>query len=836
MLIGLVVALPVGRWLALRTAEQAWAASLGVTATHTAIANLRLAVFGLVFLSAAAWAIGNLYLVYRSIGSVHVPRRLGNIEIVEAVPRRYLQLIVLGLGLLVATLFSVGSGDWWRDFALVGSRGGGELRDPILGRDLGYYLFSLPWQHRVEGLLTSLVAVVLVLTGLLHGLVGAVRWTAGRLETTDLARTHLATQLALLATVLFLGYRLDPLEYVGGLHNVPYDAVLVDVRLPVSGLLAGLSLAAAITSVVWIRLPRAAVAGVPWAALGVVALVGTYVVPGFAAAARSPDQRIRADLVQAQRTMLEHAYGMTAVETVLDPPPSPDQALLARHRGAISAVPVWDAPVLQGVLAGVGQDSTNERWTTPSLGVYWSERGGYVPAYIAVRERDLLAARETDPDLTWREVHVAPGAFGTGAVAVHATAVSETGLPLYLPDLARPDSSTSQVVYLALEHGRIAFSPGAEAFAILESTAAPAVGIRVGGAAQRLALAWALQSFQLLSSRAVSPGGTLLWPRGIGERLERLAPFLEFGAPYPAVIQGRIVWMAPGYVTAPAFPLSVVTEFAGRRVRAVRAGFVGTVDAHAGTTAVYLLPGADPLSTAWAELAPDVVRPAAQLPPDVIAQARYPEELFEAQIPMVVARGAQGLPMILSDGRLVSQDAARRPLWLPGAAVGGPPNAVALRAVGLTETGAVDAVVDGIMHDGAPRLRVVRLRNPLVPNRDAASEGSVAGRLRLLAFPEGLVSVVPVFAGRVGDSDLPRLEQVAILTGDIAARGATLDQAMVRLHAALGAPPAASAQWLEARRWFERMDQARQAADWAEFGRAWQELRRVLGVPRDSAP
>ncbi len=833
-MIGLVVALPVGRWLALRTAERAWAESMGASATHAALANLRLAVFGLVFLSAAAWTIGNLYLVYRSIGSVHVPRRLGNLEIVEAVPRRYLQLIVVGLGVLVGALFSLGSGDWWRDFALVGSRGGSDLTDPILGRELGYYLFSLPWQHRVEGMTTGLVAVVLVLTAMLHGLVGAVRWTAGRLETTELARAHLATQLALLATVLFLGYRLDPLEYVAGLHNVPYDAVLVDVRLPVSALLAGLALAAAVTSLLWIRLPRAAVAAVPWAALGAVALAGTYVVPGFAAAARSPDQRVRADLVQAQRTMLEHAYGARAVEVLIAPPPSADPTLISRHGTALAAVPVWDAPVLQAVLAGAAGDSTHERWTTPVLGMYWSERGGHIPAFVAVRERDLLAARDANPELTWHEAHRDPGAFGTGAVAVHATAVSETGLPLYLPDLRHPDSLTPRVTPLALSSDRIAFSPGAEAFAILESSVAPAVGVRVEGTIRRVALAWALQAFPLLSSRAVPAGSTLLWPRGIVDRLERLAPFAEFGPPYPVVIRGRVVWVAPGYVTATTFPLSVVTEFRGRRVRAARAGFLGTVDAHAGTTAVYLAPGADPLSAAWAELAPDVIEPPGRVPPEVMAHARYPEELFGVQVPLVVARGAQGLPMVVRSGRVLARDTAFRPMWLPAAAIGGPPGALALHQVALTEAGAVEAVVDGVMENGISRLHVVRIADPGVPGQEASPEGSVAGRARVLAFPGGLVSVIPVFAGPRSEADLPRLERVAVLSGGSRARGPTLAHAIAGLQASLGAPPAAAAQWLDARRWFERMDQARRAGDWAEFGRAWQELRRVLGVPRDT--
>src|SRR3989337_3064260 len=76
-----LLGLLVGRWAAVSVANGLWAESLGVEATHTAIAQLKLTLLALAFAVAATWSLGNLYLVYRTIGSVHVPRRLGNLEI-----------------------------------------------------------------------------------------------------------------------------------------------------------------------------------------------------------------------------------------------------------------------------------------------------------------------------------------------------------------------------------------------------------------------------------------------------------------------------------------------------------------------------------------------------------------------------------------------------------------------------------------------------------------------------------------------------------------------------------------------------------------------------------
>jgi len=79
--VALLVTLLAGRWLADRTADHLWAESIGAVTTHNGIAALKLWLWSGAFVSAAAWCVGHMYFFYRSIGSVHVPRRLGNIEI-----------------------------------------------------------------------------------------------------------------------------------------------------------------------------------------------------------------------------------------------------------------------------------------------------------------------------------------------------------------------------------------------------------------------------------------------------------------------------------------------------------------------------------------------------------------------------------------------------------------------------------------------------------------------------------------------------------------------------------------------------------------------------------
>src|SRR2546426_12412883 len=94
----LVVLLVGGRWLALETADRAWAAGVPAGSVYLDARALARVVRLAILLLAVAWGTIHVYFVYRVIGSVQMPRRLGNLEIVEAVPQRVLLAVTLASG------------------------------------------------------------------------------------------------------------------------------------------------------------------------------------------------------------------------------------------------------------------------------------------------------------------------------------------------------------------------------------------------------------------------------------------------------------------------------------------------------------------------------------------------------------------------------------------------------------------------------------------------------------------------------------------------------------------------------------------------------------------
>ena len=463
----LVVLLVGGRWLALETAERAWAATFSGGTVLTEARTLARLMQLFVLLFALTWATGNVFIVYRTIGSVQMPRRLGDLEIVEAVPQPVLFALALGTGIVGGLLLSLGTGDWWRGALLASAPPHFGVTDEILRHDLGYYVSVLPWQATLQAHALTWTGGAALVVALLYAGIGSLRFRQGRLRTSDHARAHLAVILACLALTLTWGAVLDPAKVVAGFHG-SVDQTALDARLPAAVFVAAVGVATAIATLIWGWRDHPNLLLGSWAAL-LLAMAACYtIVPGFVRASRTPDET----LLQRRRAGAERlAFGLVPIE--LGPPP----ALPSVPSVGTPELPLWDAARVAMIVG------------TPATAVTLSAS---LPGWLAVPLAPAAAPRialEAD----------------TGLVQVRA-----------------PVHASDTVAW---------FGPGASEFAVVSPDTWPALrpaGIPLRGSLRRTALAWALQGPEL--TRTATDGGLLLWRRDVAERLERLAPFANFGA------------------------------------------------------------------------------------------------------------------------------------------------------------------------------------------------------------------------------------------------------------------------------------------------------------------
>ncbi|HEY2824703.1 MAG TPA: UPF0182 family protein [Gemmatimonadales bacterium] len=846
----ILLALLGGRWAAVNTGERLWSEAIGAAGAHESIRSLSTTLSMVAFLAALVWCVGNMHFIYRAIGSVQMKRRIGNIEIDEALPRRYLLLAAWSVGLILAIALSRGTDDWWRRSALSGVLTATGVTEPVLGLDVSYYLFQLPWLRTLHGYVTLLAGVMLGVVAILYAAVGALRWEGRRLVVNDIARTHLGGVLAAMALALWWGYRLEPVELVAGIHHVPFDGVLSDVRLPIASVLCVAAGVTTVVSLLWMWVPRGVWVAATWATLLGGSFLGHYIVPSVVASIGDPELRSPARFSDAAARMEQLAYGLVTHDTTLGgsaPVPAAATRRTTDDRvGPLERAPVWDGLAVAVTVNRVTKTPPHRRVYDAILDLYAGPgRGPAEPVYLAPREVDYTA--DGTPSLAWADVHMAPGAVARGAVAVSASRATPAGLPLFIANLARPDSLSATPRDLILSDSLILFgnAPAAAEFLVVDSTL-HAVGVRAGGFWRRLALAWILQSPHLFTSREVTDRSVVLWQRDVPGRLAAYAPFAQFGAAYPVVVRDRLVWVAPGYVSAEAFPLSANADWRTGSVQAMRAGFVGVVDAASGQTAVYLSGDSDPLSRAWAALAPTLIRPADSLPAALAAHVRYPDELFRIQARLLHDRQtgvAEAVAPALARARVEAQrSVASEPFWW---VEGDSDPRLGLRSVMQRgEPPFVVGVLDGVMTHGKPSLTLTHLPQPVelagaskFAARVVADQpelAAIAGPIRTMVIGNGVAGLQTMY-GSVSATDPTRLVEVVVSWRGAVASGPTIAAALEHAASAARTQPVSDSVWNQARRLFQQLDDALKGGDWSSFGRSYGDLRRILGPMADSA-
>lgn len=808
-----VAALFGGRWVALETAERAWAQTVEHGGVYVEARDLARLVRGVVLLAGALWGVVQFYLVYRAIGSVQVPRRLGNIEIVEAVPQRLLLALALGTGLAYGLLLTLGTGDWWLAAALAAESPRFGTADPILERDLGFYLGPLAWSMTLQNraLVAALSAAVLV--GLLYFGMGALRFERGRPVAGPHVRAHLGTLLATLALVLGWGALLDPAEVVAGAHG-PLDHAALTVRLPGSAAVVGATLVVAGLSLAWAWRGRPAALPAAWGLLLITQITVYLLAPALVRAGRGPAGASDPALAEERAALERVARGADAFrEEPLPEFPSP--------RAAIAALPLWDAD--QVARAARYRRVFGDRATAVATALL--PGGRRRPAWLAVPAPDLAAFERLVPRPAWEEIH--------------AGSWARTGAPL----VAVEEDSGLAFEPAPVRDSAFWFGPGLPEFAIAAPDTWPGLrpaGMTLDGWWRRIALAWALQSPELLG---LPQDRLVLWRQEPGERLARLLPAARFDAPVPVIADGALLWTAYGYVESSLFPMVGSVEGdtpAGRGTRGgqrrgrggargdlryVRVGFVGTVNAATGETRIHLAPGHDSLSAAWARVFAPLVRPVEELPGQLANVLPFPRRAFGVAAEDAVRDRADTVTWQRRPVEPFTAPAPGAGLWLAqGFETVRPPAFVALVAGRMTASG--------------PRLALWRPSPPEPrPVPVVGSPELRPGPLRLWPAGGALLAVQGQFgeAAQPGrDPAPPKVTRVYLSWGARGGSGPTAEAAMGDLFATGPTRDTTlAARWAEARRLLARADSALARGDLQEFGRLYQALRRLLAPPRE---
>lgn len=570
--------------------------------------------------------------------------------------------VLAGVGLLVALgLAGAAGGRWelvllWLNRVPFSPAGEGAVVDPIFGRDIAFFLFDLPFFRLVQSTANGIVLASIVVA-LGRYLADGLR---GRLAFTTPMRVHLGALGALYLLSVAIGYQLDKYELVystqGVATGVSYTDetarfFALDTLTIVAALAAAFLVGGAFTRMLW---PLGG-ALVVW--FGASVVLGTIYPEVVQRLVVVPNELAREERYIANNiAMTRLAYGLEAWEQRrYQGEGTLDEAKVVAEDATFRNARLWDYRPLRVTLDQLQTIRRYYEFVDVDTDRYVID-GRLRQVMLSARE----LAKERNPQATsWVNVKITY-THGVGVAMVPVNEVTPEGQPrLFIRDMPPVSASgapelrefriyfgerPSDYVIVGAVQSEFDYPAGAEDGSADLGTRTRwrgTTGIRLDTLFARLLFALRFRDLNLLISDQITAESQLLFHRSLGDRLPQIAPFLRYDKdPYVVIHEGRLVWIQDAFTVSSRFPhgepfdptlLGPATGLGPGSFNYIRNSVKIVVDAYDGTTTFYVADPDDPLIRAYARIFPSLFRPIEEMPADLRAHVRYPEELFNVQ-------------------------------------------------------------------------------------------------------------------------------------------------------------------------------------------------------------
>ncbi|MDP7210835.1 MAG: UPF0182 family protein, partial [Vicinamibacterales bacterium] len=603
------------------------------------------------------------------------------------IDRKGLQLIAAGVSGLAALFMGVfASSQWMVWLQYQHATPFGEV-DPLLGRDIAFYVFQLPFLDFIRNLLVSVVVLSLASATAAYILSGAVGFEpqAG-LKISRGARQHLSLLIAALLLLLAWGASLDvprtlltPAGVIQGASYADVEARIPMLKLLVAVALLGASLATyqAFSPKQW-PVPLAVVLYIAVSAggTGYGALIQRIVV--------TPNEQEReAPYIEFNVAATRKAFALEGIDArELSGDATLTRSDIDANPETINNVRLWDHGPLLDTFGQIQAIRSYYDFASVDNDRYVID-GEYRQTMLSSRELNSNSLSNR----TWPNERLV-FTHGYGLALGPVNQVTAEGLPvLFLKDL--PPSSA---VDLSIEEPSVYFGELANDYVIVNTNTREFHypegddnvyteyvgdgGVPIGGLFHKMLFSLRFRAFNVLISRQLTPDSRILIHRNISDRVEALAPFLMYDRdPYMVISEGRLFWIIDAYTVTDNYPYSTQ---AIRTLNYIRNSVKIVIDAYNGTTTYYLADADDPIAATISKIFPELFTPLETMSTDLRSHVRYPQDIFTLQTAMFSTyhmtnpavfynkEDQWDVPAIESDGRTAQMEPYYTIMKLPG--------------------------------------------------------------------------------------------------------------------------------------------------------------------------
>ena len=598
-------------------------------------------------------------------------------------PRWLLRAIAPILSMFIAVVLSR---QWMRILPLFQATAFNS-NDPVFGRDISLYVFSLPAIELLEfwlmgGCLAGFIAVIL--TYLLAG----DSLSQGRFARfSRQQQRHLFGVGGMLMLVVGFSYGISCYELLYSPRGVSYGASYTDmtVQLPAYGVLSFVALAIAGYCCWEANSARRHLVGWKFilVAIGLVlglAIATSTILPMAVQFLLVQPNELARETPYIQRTieMTRKAFGLDKIDAqTFDPQNNLTEQTIQANDRTIRNIRLWDREPLLATNRQLQQIRLYYRFPDADIDRYLlagepptaSSNTLNPPVKIAPEPQQvLISARELEYTAvpkqaqTWVNKHLIY-THGYGFTLSPVNRVAPDGLPEYLvKDIGitegSPLTTSSAAVRQSIPIGkpRIYYGENANTY-IMTGTKVKELdypsgngnvynvydgrgGINISAPWRKLLFAKYLNDWRMVLTPEFLPETKLLFRRNLNRRIRSIAPFLRYdGDPYLVAADARsnqkdptdpsyLYWIVDAYTTSDRYPYSDVGK---EGINYIRNSVKVVIDAYHGSVNFYIADPSDPIVTTWSKIFPDLFKPLSAMPVSLRSHLRYPADFFKIQ-------------------------------------------------------------------------------------------------------------------------------------------------------------------------------------------------------------
>jgi uncharacterized membrane protein (UPF0182 family) len=557
---------------------------------------------------------------------------------------KWIKPLTAVIGIAVSFYAGVFGSSVWNEFMLFQNHIYVGFNDPIFGKNIGFYLFIIPWFESIKSFTGLIIFITTFIVSFSYSLRGGITLQERNISIDKRVRIHIGLLAGLFIINIAFGFYLDQFQLLFSPHGIIFGAGYTDIhaRLFVLRVLILLTILSGILFIIGILKGSLKTMFVPLGLTSLIYVLGFLIYPALLQNLKvTPNELdLEKPFIESHIRFTKFGYDLDRIKvSPFDVSYSLTAQDIAKNNATIKNIRLWDdAPILRtySQLQQIRtyysfKDVDNDRYTI---------NGEYMQVIMSPRELSY----DNLPSRSWiNERIVFTHGFGISMGPV--SRISREGLPEFIIKDIPPVSSSD----LTITRPEIYFGELSSDYVVVK-TKAPEFnyptsegnvytsykgkgGVELSSGLRKALFAAKFKTEKILLSSDITDNSRILYYRNIIERARKIVPFLIYDQdPYIVVSKdGRLFWIIDAYTVSNRVPYSKPLN---KNINYMRNSVKVVVDAYNGTVDFYVSDPNDVIMKVYVAIFPKLFRPMSEMDDDLRKHIRYPKGFLQIQATM----------------------------------------------------------------------------------------------------------------------------------------------------------------------------------------------------------